>query len=117
MQPAIEETPTSAEQHSEQHAEEHAEHHHNAPYMAVFGWLTALTAIEVFPIFTEIYFDWTPIPHPIWVPVLLALAVAKATLVAMYYMHLKYDAPWLVWALIGPLAFAMFFGLVIVVPY
>lgn len=92
-------------------------HHHDAPYMAVFFWLVVLTAIEVFPIFTEIYFDWTPIPHNIWVPVLLILAIAKATLVALYYMHLRYDKPWLVWMLMGPLAFAMLFGLVIVVPY
>ncbi len=93
------------------------EAHHHAPYMAVFFWLVLLTAIEVFPIFTEIYFDWTPIPHNIWVPVLLILAIAKATLVALYYMHLRYDKPWLVWMLMGPLAFAMLFGLVIVVPY
>jgi caa(3)-type oxidase subunit IV len=91
-----------------------AEHVHHPPYLQVFGWLIVLTAIEVTPIFTEILFDWTPIPHVIWVPVLLVLAIIKATLVAMYYMHLKYDQPWLVWALMGPLAFAMMFGLVIV---
>ncbi len=91
--------------------------HKHPPYMKVFTWLTILTIIEVFPIFTEIYLDWTPVPHHIWVPVLITLAVIKATLVAMYYMHLRYDAPWLVVALIGPLAFAMYFGLTIVAPY
>jgi cytochrome c oxidase subunit 4 len=94
------------------HGAAHTESH--PPYLQVFGWLIILTAIEVFPIFTEILFGWTPVPHNIWIPVLLVLAVIKATLVAMYYMHLKYDQPWLVWVLIGPLAFAMFFGFAIV---
>jgi hypothetical protein len=41
---------------------------------------------------------------------LLILACIKALLVAMYYMHLKYDKPWLAWALMGPLGFAVLFG-------
>jgi cytochrome c oxidase subunit 4 len=99
----------------QQHADMAAvEHVHHPPYMQVFGWLIVLTAIEVAPIFTEILAGWTPIPHNIWIPVLLVLAIIKATLVAMYYMHLKYDQPWLIWVLMGPLAFAMMFGLVIV---
>jgi cytochrome c oxidase subunit 4 len=102
----------------QQHETEHpAGQHQHPPYMAVFGWLIILTIIEVFPIFTEIYFDWTPIPHAIWVPILITLAIVKAILVAMYYMHLRYDAPWLVFVLIAPLALAMYFGLAIVAPY
>lgn len=97
-------------------AEEEGTHtqHKHPPYMVIFVWLIILTAIEVFPIFTEIYFDWTPIPHHIWVPILLILAIAKATLVAAYYMHLRYDQPWLIAVFMGPLAFAMLFGLAIV---
>jgi caa(3)-type oxidase subunit IV len=82
--------------------------------MAVFGWLVVLTMIEVAPIFTEILFGFTPVPHNIWIPILLILAIAKATLVAMYYMHLRYDQPWLVALLMVPLGFAMLFGLAIV---
>jgi hypothetical protein len=32
----------------------------------------------------------------------------------MYYMHLKYDQSWLMWVLLGPFAFALLFGAVIV---
>lgn len=92
-------------------------HHKHPPYMWVFFWLVVLTAIEVFPIFTEILFDFSPVPHAIWVPILLLLAVIKATLVALYYMHLLFDKFWLGLLILSPLAFAMFFGIVIVVPY
>lgn len=97
------------------------EHHdaatHKHPYMKVFGWLVILTIIEVTPIMTEILFGFSPVPHFIWVPVLLVLAVIKASLVALYYMHLRYDKPWLAWLLLAPLAFAMFFGFTIVAPH
>jgi caa(3)-type oxidase subunit IV len=102
------------------HAAERVQHHGTAtvvghpPYMWVFGWLIVLTMIEVFPIFTEILYGWTPIPHNIWIPILLVLAFVKALLVALYYMHLKYDQPWLSWVLLGPFAFALFFGWAIV---
>lgn len=98
---------------------EHDQHdakNHKHPYMAVFGWLIILTIIEVFPIMTEILFDYSPVPHHIWVPILLILALIKASLVALYYMHLRYDKPWLAWMLLAPLAFAMFFGFTIVAP-
>ena len=45
--------------------------------------LAALTAVEV-------AVTYLPIPR---IPVLLPLALAKASLVAMYYMHLKSDRP------------------------
>lgn len=83
--------------------------HTHPPYMAVFGWLTILTIIEVFPIMTELFFDIHVVPHEYFVPVLIIIALVKATLVAMYYMHLKYDAPWLAGIFIAPYFFAMFF--------
>ncbi|NJP04689.1 MAG: cytochrome C oxidase subunit IV family protein [Chloroflexaceae bacterium] len=93
----------------------HPEHgHRHPPYMMIFLWLTLLTAIEVFPVMTEIYFGWVPIPHHIWVPVLLIIALAKATLVALYYMHLRYDKSWLAILFLSPFFFAMLFGIVIV---
>ncbi len=50
-------------------------------YVAVFIVLAVLTAIEI-------GVTYLPIPR---IPVLVPLALAKATLVAMFYMHLKYD--------------------------
>jgi cytochrome c oxidase subunit IV len=52
-------------------------------YLGIFGILTALTAIEV-------AVTYLPLPR---IPVLLPLALAKASLVAMYFMHLKMDRP------------------------
>ncbi len=50
-------------------------------YIAVFVALAVLTAIEL-------GVNYLPVPR---IPVLVPLALAKATLVAMFYMHLKYD--------------------------
>ncbi len=50
-------------------------------YLAIFVILVVLTAIEV----TVTYL---PVPR---IPVLVPLAIAKAALVVMWYMHLKFD--------------------------
>ncbi len=50
-------------------------------YIGVFAALAVLTAIEI-------GVTYLPIPR---VPVLVPLALAKAALVALFYMHLKYD--------------------------
>lgn len=53
-------------------------------YMLVFGGLAALTAIEVAVAFMGFARNVT-------VVILIALAVWKAMLVAMYFMHLKWE--------------------------
>lgn len=55
-------------------------------YLAVFGALAVLTAIEVVVASTSI-------GSAVLVPLLLAMALAKASLVALYYMHLRYEGP------------------------
>ncbi len=50
-------------------------------YVLVFAALAALTALEI-------SVTYTPLPR---VPVLVPLALVKAGLVALFYMHLKYD--------------------------
>ena len=52
-------------------------------YFGIFGALTVLTALEVGVTFI-------PLPR---ILVLLPIALAKAALVAMYFMHLKTDRP------------------------
>src|SRR5919204_2134366 len=58
---------------------------HTEPnYMAVFYWLAALTAIEV----GVVYLPFTKLATG---AILVVLAFTKASLVAMYFMHLKFE--------------------------
>jgi len=50
-------------------------------YLVVFGVLALLTALEV-------TVTHLPIPR---IPVLIPLALIKASLVALFYMHLRFD--------------------------
>ncbi len=89
---------------SDGHAPE--QEHHDPPYYKILGVLTALTAVELF---------W-----PVWFPqapimLILGLSVmagAKALLVAMYYMHLKFESKvlWFVMAFPVILAIIMVAG-------
>ena len=54
------------------------------PYLKVFVWLAVLTAVEVGVASLE--FD-----KALLIIVLAALAMVKVSLVALYYMHLRYD--------------------------
>jgi cytochrome c oxidase subunit 4 len=58
---------------------------HDEPnYMAIFWWLLALTLLELGVIYVPV--------HRIAIIVLLvALAISKAVLVALYFMHLKFE--------------------------
>jgi cytochrome c oxidase subunit 4 len=60
-------------------------HTHKQPnYIGVFWWLLALTILEVGAIFL-------PIARVLIAILLVGLALSKASLVAMYYMHLKFE--------------------------
>ena len=50
-------------------------------YLAVFLALVVLTA-------TEVTVTYLPVPR---LPILIPLSIAKAVLVVLFYMHLKYD--------------------------
>ncbi|HVN63307.1 MAG TPA: cytochrome C oxidase subunit IV family protein [Candidatus Binataceae bacterium] len=58
--------------------------HEAANYFAVFIYLSVLTGAEL------LVYD-LGFPAPIKVGLLVALAIAKATLVAMYFMHLAIE--------------------------
>lgn len=58
--------------------------HQDPNYMHVFYALTILTAVEIGVVFL-------PINKMIIGVMLITLALAKAALVAMYFMHLKYE--------------------------
>jgi cytochrome c oxidase subunit 4 len=60
-------------------------HPHKQPnYIAIFWWLLALTIIEVGVIFM-------PMAKLLIGILLVGLALSKASLVAMYFMHLKFE--------------------------
>ena len=58
---------------------------HSGPsYMTIFWWLFVLTIIEVGVIFM-------PIAKLVIAILLISLAISKASLVAMYFMHLRFE--------------------------
>jgi cytochrome c oxidase subunit 4 len=75
-----------------------AEHKH-PNYMAIFWYLAALTVIELAVIFL-------PLAKLTIGVLLVALALGKAALVAMYFMHLRFETRTLGLIAITPLVIA-----------
>jgi cytochrome c oxidase subunit 4 len=73
---------------------------HRPNYMLIFVFLGLLTAVEVGVTFTGLV-------KSVQVPLLIALAIAKATLVGMYYMHLRFEGRLLRFIAVGPLLLAI----------
>ena len=61
-------------------------------YLAVFGALLLLTAVTV-------AVSYLPLPTAGTVTLALAIAATKASLVAMFFMHLKSERPMVYWPL------------------
>src|ERR1700675_2852796 len=73
--------------------------HKHPNYMAIFWYLAVLTVVEIAVIYMPM--------GKFTIGVLLcALALTKAVLVAMYFMHLRFEAKTLGWIAITPLAIA-----------
>jgi cytochrome c oxidase subunit 4 len=79
-------------------------HPTHPPYMRVFVLLIVLTA-------AELLVALTPIGKSSQVLMLIALALAKATLVAMYYMHLRFERGVLRLVAIFPLVLSIILAL------
>lgn len=75
-----------------------AEHKH-PNYMAIFWYLAVLTVAEIAVIFS-------PFGKMTIGVLLCAMALAKATLVAMYFMHLRFETRTLGMIAVTPLAIA-----------
>jgi len=75
------------------------EHASVRTYVRVALILTLVTAFEVGVIYIRLL-------TPIVVPLLLAMSAAKFALVAMFFMHLRYDARPLTAVFVGPLLIA-----------
>ncbi len=65
-------------------------------YLGIAVILTAITAVEV-AVF------YIPSMKPIMVPTLLSLSALKFSLVAMWYMHLKFDHRLFSWLFVAPM--------------
>ncbi len=75
---------------------------HTEPnYIGVFWWLLALTVLEIAVIYT-------PLAKLIIVILLVGLALTKATLVALYFMHLKFERSTLGLIALTPLILCVF---------
>lgn len=76
--------------------------HESPNYMAIFYWLFALTVAEVAVVYMAL-------PKTLMVAILIGLALAKASMVAMYFMHLKFESRTLgIIAVTPPLLLVMF---------
>jgi cytochrome c oxidase subunit 4 len=75
-------------------------------YVRVAVILTLITALEVGVIYIRFL-------SPIVVPLLLSMAIAKFVLVAMFFMHLRYDPRPLAAIFVGPLLIATLLGLAV----
>jgi cytochrome c oxidase subunit 4 len=72
---------------------------HKRTYLQIFVWLTVLTAIEV-------GLAVSGLQRTILITVLCALAIIKAALVAMFFMHLRFEKKTLALIVCAPLLLA-----------
>ena len=85
--------------------ERHGERTHpgGRTYLIVAAVLAGLTAVEVMVFYVETL-------RPLILPLLLTLMVVKFALVAMFFMHLRYDSP----VLTGIFSWGLFIALGII---
>jgi caa(3)-type oxidase subunit IV len=69
--------------------------HEHRRYLQVFAWLAVLTAVEIAVIYM-------PIPRLAIGAMLVILAATKASLVALFYMHLSVEKRTLTWIALTP---------------
>jgi len=65
----------------------HVEEHFagtNKLFISIWGWLVALTLVEIF-------LAYKPMPIHLMLIVLLGLSIIKAALIIAYFMHLKFE--------------------------
>ena len=90
---------------SDAHTHEH--HDHRPLYIKIFWALFALTAIEVGVVYV-------PMGQGTMIAVLCGLAVYKAGLVAIHYMHLGSETRWLRYTIYGVGMIPVVYALVLI---
>ena len=83
-------------------------HINRKEYWIIFAWLTLLTVLEVGLVYVP------GIPKVPMVATLIVLALTKATLVGLFFMHLKHETRILKLNIAIPLAMPMFYAAVLV---
>jgi caa(3)-type oxidase subunit IV len=78
-----------------------------APYLVAFAVVIGLTLVEIGVVRSG------GIPHRAAVIALIAIATAKAALIALFYMHLRYETRILKLTVIGPLVAPAVYGLLL----
>lgn len=76
-------------------------------YLAAFGVLVVLTLVELGLVRSG------GIPHRAAVIALVAIAAAKAMLIGLFYMHLRYETRILKLTVLGPLVAPAVYGLLL----
>jgi cytochrome c oxidase subunit IV len=84
----------------------HAEAHAQVNYMGVFWWLLGLTIAEV-------AVAYSPVPKITMVILLVGMAFTKAAMVALYFMHLKFERSTLMLIALTPLILCIFLSLML----
>ena len=79
-----------------------------ALYAAIFGVLGVLTIVEISVIRTP------GIPRTGVVIALVTLAISKAALIALFYMHLRFETRILRLTVLGPLVAPGIYGLILI---
>lgn len=87
-------------------------HEVKRPYVAVLAFLAIVTVVEVQ--IPSLGAAWG-IPHALQISFLIGTAVIKAMMVALYYMHLRYEPRILRLLPSGPLLFVALLILVVLV--
>lgn len=85
-----------------------AAHVNRKEYIYILIALAVLTALEI-----GLAVPHLPIPRPLVVIGLIALATLKAACVALFYMHLKYETRILRWTVVLPLLMPPVYALVL----
>jgi cytochrome c oxidase subunit 4 len=58
--------------------------HHHPNYVTIWYWLVGLALVSVFS-------SALPLPHELVLVLIFSAALVKAVLVALYYMHLRFE--------------------------
>jgi cytochrome c oxidase subunit 4 len=82
------------------YAERPQAHISNSVYLIVGAFLIVLTAMEITVSYVHAL-------RPVMVPILVVLAIAKFALIAMFFMHLRYEKWLLNTAFMFPLTIAL----------
>jgi len=79
------------------------------PYLVIFGLLFLLTVLEV-----GVAHPSLGVPKTALVLALIGLALVKAGMVALYFMHLKNEMKVLRWSVLLPFAFPMLYAIILI---